>query len=574
MKKIIVTCLLAFSWAWAQGQYDLIVYGATPQGVAAAVSAARSGLEVALVEPSPQVGGVITRGWLALLDMSRDPEGRSWQQGIFEEFRSLARARGGALELTYAEQAFLELLNQAGVQLFRNAIPRDLEKSQNRILALETSQGRFQAPYFIDASDTATLAAQAGASFSFGREDTGLDLTPMAAGLSFRLTGLDWNQITQAARQEAQTKKNGSGASGPAAWGFSSVTSGYSASDPERFRLRGLNLVHQKDNSVLVNALWIYRVDPRDPDSYWQTHSAATKEAQLVTEYLRKADPEIFGSAQLAGVAPELYIRESRHLRGLYQLKAEELIYGCTFPDGIAIGGYPLDGQVYLPQEDPYLLGNPAPYSVPLRTLVPLEVENLLVVSQAASFTPATAFSTRVVPLQMALGQAAGIAVALTQDQEQSFTKLALNPTFIAELRSQLAENQARLPETGSKVCPPQEPNLAALQELLRQTLITTPYFMKGGLYPGAPAGLLEALTDLGHLLAVLAPEKLGAWQKVKSELASEYRDLTGNDLVVMQNNLGVGPIPSPGSAPLARYQWALWLQAAKQELELTSSPP
>lgn len=563
---------MIFSWAAAQGSYDLVVFGGTPQGVAAAVSAARSGLTVALVEPSPQVGGVITRSWLTLLDMSRDSEGKSWQQGIFEEFRSLAKARGGAIEPARAEAAFLALLNQAGVAIFLEAVPQDLESGPNQVTALQTSQGEFRAPYFIDASDTAVLAAQAGATFSFGREDTGLDATPMAASLSFRLTGVDWNQITRAAHHEAQTKKNGSGASGPAAWGFSDLSAGYTPSDPERFRLRGLNLVHQEDNSVLVNALWIYQVDPRDPESYWQAHQDAATEAGRVTEYLRQARPDLFGSVQLVEVAPELYIRESRHLTGLYQLKPEELIYGCSFPDGIAIGGYPLDGQVYLPGEDPYLLGNPAPYAVPFRTLVPVEVKNLLVVSQAASFTAAAAFSARVAPLQMALGQAAGNAAAIAKSRGLGFIELASDPEFIASLRTQLVLDNARLPDVKAQACPRSEANQEALLQLLQQTLLTTPYYIKGGLYPGAPAGLYESLTDLGHLLRARAPEKLATWQAVKSQLTTGYRDLTGDDLVLIQSALDLGPKPDPGSIPLARYQWATWLQQVKRELEANSN--
>jgi hypothetical protein len=103
-----------------------------------------------------------------------------------------------------------------------------------------------------------------------------------------------------------------------------------------------------------------------------------------VVDYLRQKDPLVFGTARLAGVAPSLYIRESRHLVALYRLRAEEVLLGKTFPDAVALGGYPLDGQAYYPGETPYLLGTPAPYGVPFRALVPRGFQNLLVVSQAA----------------------------------------------------------------------------------------------------------------------------------------------------------------------------------------------
>ncbi len=59
---------LALSAAWigtpllAEEPFDVVVYGATPGGIAAAVSAARSGLRVAVVEPTNRVGGLVTSG--------------------------------------------------------------------------------------------------------------------------------------------------------------------------------------------------------------------------------------------------------------------------------------------------------------------------------------------------------------------------------------------------------------------------------------------------------------------------------------------------------------------------------
>ncbi|RTI24370.1 FAD-dependent oxidoreductase, partial [Thermus scotoductus] len=78
-----IALLVLLGLAWAQ--YDLVVYGATPQGVAAAVAAAQEGLKVALVEPGRGVGGVLTQGWLATLDVAKDGEGLL-QGGLFREF--------------------------------------------------------------------------------------------------------------------------------------------------------------------------------------------------------------------------------------------------------------------------------------------------------------------------------------------------------------------------------------------------------------------------------------------------------------------------------------------------------
>lgn len=87
--------LFLFLAAWAGP--DLLVYGGTPQGVAAAVAAAREGLRVLLVSPTPRVGGVLTGGWLATWDLSRDEKKRLLQEGLFLE---MYRRFGGTPPLT------------------------------------------------------------------------------------------------------------------------------------------------------------------------------------------------------------------------------------------------------------------------------------------------------------------------------------------------------------------------------------------------------------------------------------------------------------------------------------------
>jgi hypothetical protein len=69
---------------------------------------------------------------------------------------------------------------------------------------------------------------------------------------------------------------------------------------------------------LLVNALLVYGVDPDDSQALFEQ---ASREAGRVLEHLRRSDFWLFGPARLSGVALQLYIRESRHLVGLYRLR-------------------------------------------------------------------------------------------------------------------------------------------------------------------------------------------------------------------------------------------------------------
>ncbi|SDF43572.1 FAD dependent oxidoreductase [Thermus arciformis] len=490
----------------ALAQYDLLVYGATPQGVMAAVAGAQEGLKVLLLEPGRGVGGVLTQGWLATLDLAKDREGLL-QGGLFGDFyRRIGQE--ASFDVKRAERALWAMLQEAGVEV-RLEEPLDrLERQGAELLALATPKGTYPALYFVDATDTAELAFRAGASFTLGREDTGLDPRAMAATLVFRLEGVPWGAVFLALNYEGQVRRTGAGAWGRSGWGFGELVRGYVPSDPARYALRGLNLARQDDGSLLVNALLLFGVDGTDPLSLERARAEAAQEALRVVAFLREKDPLVFGTARLAGVAPALYIRESRHLKALYRLRAEEVLWGRNFPDAVALGGYPLDGQAYFPGETPYLLGTPAPYGVPFRALVPREVKNLLVVSQAAGFDSVAAFSARVVPLQMALGEAAGVAAALLRKAPQvglekvplaDFHQLARSSGGVEALRKRLLERGARL-SSGEKGQPEEgKRGFREAVSLLRRGLFAGPYYLRGSLGLADPILFGDFLANLEH---------------------------------------------------------------------------
>ncbi|WP_460387461.1 FAD-dependent oxidoreductase [Thermus thalpophilus] len=549
-----IALLVLLGLAWAQ--YDLVVYGATPQGVVAAVAAAQEGLKVALVEPGRGVGGVLTQGWLATLDVAKDGEGLL-QGGLFREFY---RRVGGepSFDVERAEEVLWDMLRQSGVEV-RLEEPLDgVEVEAPRLLALKTPKATYQAPYFLDASDTAELAFRAGASFTLGREDTGLDRRLMAATLVFRLEGVPWGAVFLALNYEGQVRRTGAGAWGRSGWGFGELVRGYTPSDPTRYALRGLNLSRQDDGSLLVNALLLFGLEGLDPLELERRRQEAALEAERVVAFLREKDPLLFGTARLAQVAPLLYIRESRHLKALYRLRAEEVLLGKDFPDAVALGGYPLDGQAYFPGETPYLLGTPAPYGVPFRTLVPREVANLLVVSQAAGFDSVAAFSARVVPLQMALGEAAGVAAALLRLAPQAglervpmgtFQELAASPNALEALRKRLLERGGRLSSREKGRAETDRPGYREAVSLLRRGLFAGPYYLKGTLGLSEPILLGDFLANLEHYYRAKDPEErlrvvLKARELYREEL---HKPLRRPLLSQILQALGEPPLPGEG---------------------------
>lgn len=427
------------------GPYDVLVVGGEPEGVAAAVAAARAGASVLLLEKRPGLGGLLTFGGLNSLDMNYGPHGEILTRGVFSEF--YAAIGGDSFDVGEARQALLDLvLAEPRVTLVLESafVAPVMATDGKTIVGVQAEEGGRRKTYYarrvVDATQDADVAAAAGAPFTVGGEDIGLPDRRMAATLVLHVGGVDWEMVRQALNGDGDPS---TGANQVSAWGFLREMQGYRASTP-RIRLRGLNLGRQRDGSVLINAMHIFGVDGLNPASRAEALALGRAEAPLVVEHLRARVPG-FAGAYLLGTADELYVRETRHLVGEYVLGINDVLENRDFPDQVAIGSYPVDIQPTAPDNQGYVLGKPVMYAIPYRSLVPLQVENLLVVGRSASYSSLAAGSARVVPLGMATGQAAGVAAAYSLEHGLSPRALAYRERHMAAVQEILRRQGAYL---------------------------------------------------------------------------------------------------------------------------------
>lgn len=152
--------------------YDVVVYGGTPGGVAAAVAAARQGVSVALLVQEQRVGGMVSSGLGA-----SDVGDVKVVGGFAAEFFDAVGRHYQKAEPVYrfephvAEEVFSRKLADAGVLIYRDSPVHRVEKSGNRVVSLRTLRGELvRGKVFIDASYEGDLMARAGVSYTFGRE--------------------------------------------------------------------------------------------------------------------------------------------------------------------------------------------------------------------------------------------------------------------------------------------------------------------------------------------------------------------------------------------------------------------
>jgi hypothetical protein len=161
----------------AQGSarsYDVVVYGGTAGGVITAVSAARQGLRVALLEPRDHLGGMVSGG-LGWTDFGK----KEVIGGYSLEYYERAGKKYGTpiqwtLEPRVAEEIFKELVKEAGVEVFYRHRLREktgATKDGARITTITLENGAtFTGAIFADATYEGDLMAQAGVSYTWGRE--------------------------------------------------------------------------------------------------------------------------------------------------------------------------------------------------------------------------------------------------------------------------------------------------------------------------------------------------------------------------------------------------------------------
>ena len=176
--------------------YDVVVYGGTSGGVAAAVQVARMGKRALLIEPGRHLGG-LTSGGLGATDignkqaiggLAREFYGRihqhysqptAWKYQTLDEYRKISGRSVDVdtmwgFEPHVAEQVFRAMIAEAGVPVVfgqRLDLQNGVDKQGTRIVAIRMESGRcFRGRTFIDATYEGDLMAKAGVSYSVGRE--------------------------------------------------------------------------------------------------------------------------------------------------------------------------------------------------------------------------------------------------------------------------------------------------------------------------------------------------------------------------------------------------------------------
>ena len=459
--------------------YDVVVWGSDPEGIAASLAASRNGLHTLLIDHRDRVGGLFTVGELNFLDMNNDDNKKLVTKGIFEEFYK--KVGGVVFEIDKGQEVFEEMLLEEELitlKLNHTLIAPQLNESKDIVIGIKVKDAAnnekdIYGKIFIDASQDGDLAYMAGVPFTEGFEDIGLPGKFQASTLVFRVEGVNWYRVMW--ETLLVDRRKSSKATFTAAWGYDNHIRKYE-SESDNISFRGLNMARQKDGQVLINGLLIYGVQPDSQDSRSEAMEIAKTEAYRFIDYARENLPG-FQKAKVSGFADELYVRESRHMQGLYRLTLDDVLENRDHPDRIGYGGYPVDIQAVDKHFPGIAIGEPSKYAVPFRTIVPPNFHNLLVIGRSASYDSLAHGSARIVGVGMVGAQAAGVASAYSLAFQKDFQQIAVTQADIEFIRDMLAEQGAYVEPSREK--PPKETKheyYPAMRELRKLGIVVGGY--------------------------------------------------------------------------------------------------
>ncbi len=393
--------------------FDLIVAGGGFAGFAAAVSAARKGLSVLLIERYNALGGAAVhalvmpfmRYWnRKLSDYEKDrvpaPDKGYFCGSVFlEAVREMQRLTGVAHDTRFDEEIMKLVLNRmaisSGVKLLYNSVVTESEVQDGKVCAVKvyTKGGslRFTADYFIDATGDGELCALSGCDFQLGREKDSL-CQPMT--LSFRMGGVDLERYL-----EEKPKIN------------PLYDEWKRAGRIQNPRENVLIFLNYNQGVLHFNTTRVVKKSPIDAFELTEAEIEAREQVFEMLHFL-KSNFKSFENARVLSTAVQIGIRESRKILGEYVLSNEDCLSLARFDDAIAVSNYDID--IHNPEgsgTSHHYFAQGEWFEIPYRCLVPKGKKNLLVAGRCISASHEAQASIRIMPYCAQLGQAAGNAV-------------------------------------------------------------------------------------------------------------------------------------------------------------------
>jgi len=419
--------------------YDIVVIGAGPGGLPAAIVAARRGAKVLLVEKNGYLGGNLAIG-LPLLGYL-DKNGIQVTAGFAQELVDTLMDRNACYGHSrcpmhnsvtlYNHEEFklvaFEKCLEAGVEILLNTevIDADVEDGSIRKLTLFGKGYRIEveAKVFIDATGDGDVGYLAGAHYEKGQKGTGVMQPPT---LMFTLGNVNLEKFHEFISKDPEQMILGDTMEVPRDYNPDHIKSTHNHVFVglrklfSQLKAKG-ELSVDRDTFIYINSLIPGEVNVNstrhlnvDGSNVFDITRAEIEghfQIPKLTETLRKYVPG-FENCYITRIFPTLGVRETRRFAGIKQLTEDKIVVGDIPEDTVALGSYIIDihdgggaGTIIKRLEKAY--------GIPYGCLVSKDIDNLMFSGRCISMDAVVLSSARVMPTCMAIGEAAGVGAAV-----------------------------------------------------------------------------------------------------------------------------------------------------------------
>lgn len=427
-----------------RGTYDVIVAGGGTAGFAAAISAARRGSSVLVVERMNCLGGQMTAGIMGIFCAINDQEKvvvKGLPEEFFDELYELGGVNDGLLGYEECKKVaqFIDYDAEAAKSLANEYVLRERAKGHTldilyetwisdaittddkvRGIVVENKTGRsaYYGKCIVDCTADADICAWSGAEYDQLPTE---ELHPVT--LITELAGVDKQRVLDYYYKEHPEWVHNSPTQGWAEGIFHKFGIGGELEGvelpPELEYLRSwFMLIYEspRDGEMYLNMTGEFHVDGTKAEEISDAITISRKRIDECVSVLKKIIPG-YENAYILATASMMGIRETRQVKGIYKLTEEDLFAFRKFDDAIAsmsapIGHHTADGESAVFQ-------NPSKgrsFDIPLRSLVPVKIDGLIVAGRCISASHDAMGATRIMPGSMSIGQGAGVAASLAAE--------------------------------------------------------------------------------------------------------------------------------------------------------------
>jgi len=426
---------------------DVLVVGGGASGTAAAIEAARTGVNVTVVEETTWLGGMLTAAGVSCIDGNHQLPSGLWgdfRERIYAHYGGPKAVATGWVSYTLFEpsvgnQVWQQMVSEyPNIHVFFETKLATLIRKNNSWTAVVTGKtdATIVSKIVIDGTELGDVAKMCGVKY-----DIGMDACQTTEETPALEHG---NNYIQDMTVVAILKDYGKGADKTIP-----KPKGYNSHNYDCTCKEACSDLPSPKNAALVSCDMMMTYGKLPNNKYminWPTHGndyyvnsiemsdnerkIAYDKARLFTlgyvyflqtklglRNLGLADDEFPTPDKLPFIP---YHRESRRIHGLVQFRFEDIKYPYDQPEkfyrtGIAVGNYPCDcHRMKCCPDPPKLIGTdsiPA-FNVPAGVIIPKDVDGLLVTEKSISVTDIVNGSTRLQPVVIELGQAAGALAA------------------------------------------------------------------------------------------------------------------------------------------------------------------